>query len=381
MRKMKCIFLFQWLMCMLTCFVVADQDSEKISLDVVKLTSEQILEGKIDIWNASPVILKQSFTIPGKISINEQKQALVVAKAPGVVANINKNIGDKVEVGEILVALESKDMAKGKATYVTAFKRHKLAVKTLAVEEALKNKKIVSEQDYWRAELAAEEALINLEVAEQQLRLLGMDTHDIARLANEELSGLCCYQIRSPLKGEIISKNVSLGALVSSDQEVFTIADLDTVWVELGVYSNNITQIKPGHKIFITTMKSNESPTIAEVAYISPVLDEHTRAGRAIAILPNEERKWSPGLFIKAEIVTDEFEVPVAVLKEAIHEIDGKTILFVSHPEGFEKREVQMGRSDERYVEIIAGVDATTPYAATNTFLLKAEDGKKDAEL
>lgn len=361
--------------------VYANAANDESQSEIIHLTAEQIDDSQIQVQNASPVTLRQTFSVPAKITVNELRQAVVVAKAPGVVTKVSKNIGDAVQIDEILAVLESKEMAEAKAAYITALKREALAAKTLSSEEALKEKKISSEQDYLHSLLAAEEAHINLEVAAQQLYLLGLNVSEIKQLNQDGLNGLCCYQIKAPLKGVIIQKNITLGSLVGSDQEVFKIADLDTVWVELGIYSNNLMQIKPGHKIFLSSFKDDQPTAQAEIIHISPIIDEHTRTATAIALLSNSSKNWFPGSYVRAEIVTDEIQVPVAVLKEAVQDIEGKTFLFVKHPEGFEKREVKTGRSDKKYLEIISGLDPKTPYAAVNTFLLKAEDGKKDAEL
>lgn len=356
-------------------------EGNESTLEIIHLTPEQIAHSQIELRNSSPATLRQTFSVPAKITVNELRQAVVVAKAPGIVTKVNKNIGDTVEFEETLAILESKEMAEAKAAYITALKREALASQTLSAEETLKEKKISSEQDYLHALLAAEEAHITLEVAIQQLYLLGMNGNDIQQLKQEGLKGLCCYQIKAPAKGAIIEKNITLGSLVRAEQEVYKIADLDTVWIELGIYSNNLFNIKPGHKIFISPLKDDHPTAQAEITNISPIIDEHTRTATAIALLSNTSRDWYPGAFVRAEIVAEEFQVPVAVFKEAIQEIDEKTFLFIKHPEGFEKREVKIGRSDNDYIEILSGLEVNTPYAAINTFLLKAEDGKKDAEL
>ncbi len=371
------MFLFACLL--LCCSLQASENDSK--LDIIALTPEQIADSRIEILRSAPVTLIQTFTVPAKIILNELHQAVVVAKAPGIVTKVSKNIGDTVQQDEILAVLESKEMADAKATYITAYKREALASKTLIAEEALKEKKITSEQDYLHTLLAAEEARINLEVAAQQLYLLGVDQNDLTQLINDGLKGLCCYPIKASLSGVITDKNITLGSHVGSDQEVFKIADLDTVWVEMGVYSNQLTGLKPGHKIFLSPLKADHPTAQAEITHISPVIDEHTRTATAIASLSNSSKDWYPGSYVRAEIIADEIPVRVAVAKEAIQEIDDKTYVFVRHPEGFEKREVKTGKADANHVEIISGLEINSPYAATHAFLLKAEDGKKDAEL
>ena len=345
-----------------------ETSSKSEKLELIEITPEQISDSQIEIYNAEPATLRQTFFVPGKITVNELRQAVVVAKSPGIVTKVSKNIGDAVEMDETLAVLESKEMAEAKAAYITAQKREVLAVKTLSAEEVLKEKKISSEQDYLHALLAAEEAHINLEVAAQQLYLLGLTSTDLHLLAHDGFNGLCCYSIKAPIKGVIIDKNITLGSRIGAEQEVYKIADLDTVWVELGIYSNNLPQIKPGHKIFLSPIKADHPTAEAEITHISPVIDEHTRTATAIALLSNKTGDWYPGSYIRAEIVSDEIQVPIAVLKEAVQDIEGKTYLFVKHPEGFEKREVKVGKSDNSYMEIVAGLESNTPYAATNSF-------------
>lgn len=355
-------------------------DAEEIQ-GVIALTQEQIAEAHIENRTASSATLQNIISVPAKIVVDELRQEHVVAKASGIVAKTNKNLGDPVHANEILAVLESKEMAEAKAAYLTALKREALAAQTLKGEEILKNKQISSEQDYLHAALAAKEAQINLEVAAQQLFILGMDSNAIQQLVHEELSGLRNYEIKSSLDGVVIAKDLAIGELVAADQEVFMIADLEHVWVQMGIYPNDLSRVKPGNKVYVNAINGELQQAEGTVMQVSPMIDEDTRKAVAIASLPNSSRNWFPGSYVTADVVIGETQVPVAVLKDAIHEIDGQTCLFVPHPEGYEKREVTTGMSDNHYVEIIAGLEPEAPYAATHTFLLKAELGKEEAEL
>lgn len=348
--------------------------------NIIALNAQQISDAKIDTHISSSQNLKISIPLPAKVVLNEYKQALVVAKAPGIVAKIKKNIGDYVYKGESLGVIESKEMAEAKTAYITALKRQDLAEQTLASEESLKDKKISSEQDYKRTALSAKEAQINLEMALQHLHILGVSEEDISKLDQDDLKNLCCYEVKAPMDGNIIAKDISLGARVSADQEIYKIADLETVWVEIGVYPKDLARIKMGNKMVIQSKSSN---TVGEavITQLSPVIDEHSGTAIAYALLANKEKKWFPGTFVKAVVIVEEVQVPVAVLKEAVHEIEGEQYVFIVHPDGFEKRKVDTGRSDGKFLEIVSGLDKDIAYASTNTFILKAEHGKNDAEL
>ena len=218
-------------------------EGEQVTAGVVKLTAEQIADAKIEIKKASSVKFPITIQIAAKIGVNEQKHAHVVAKAAGVVKKVFKNRGDLVLENEVLAVLESKEMAEAKAAYLTAIKREALAAQTLAADEILKGK-ISSEQEFRQTALNATEAKINLDVALQQLYILGLEEQQIAQLEQEELNGLRSYEIKAPFKGTIIEKDISVGTLINSDQEVFAVADLDTVWLELGIYPQDLPKIK-----------------------------------------------------------------------------------------------------------------------------------------
>ena len=70
----------------------------------------------------------------------------------------------------------------------------------------------------------------------------------------------------------------------------------------------------------------------------------------------------------------------VLVPRAAVQEIGGESVVFVRTPDGFAKREVVLGRGDREGVEVVFGLDEGERYAAANTFVLKAELGKSEAE-
>ena len=113
--------------------------------------------------------------------------------------------------------------------------------------------------------------------------------------------------------------------------------------------------------------------------FISPLLDKETRAARVVAAIDNAARKWRPGLFVTAEIPTDEAPAAIVVAKTALQAIKGETVVFVRTDKGFEARKIDVGRQDARLVEVTEGLTAGERVATSNTFVLKAELGKAEA--
>ena len=82
--------------------------------------------------------------------------------------------------------------------------------------------------------------------------------------------------------------------------------------------------------------------------YITTLIGGQTRTATARVELDNKDGKWRPGMFVNAEMATEETPVPVAVSADAIQTIRDWTVVFGRYGEYFEARPLELGRSDGR---------------------------------
>jgi len=156
------------------------------------------------------------------------------------------------------------------------------------------------------------------------------------------------------------------------ETELFVVVDLARVWVDLAVSPADLPRIKEGQTATITTRGIKEKVD-GKIVFISPLLDKDTRSARVVAEIPNNNGIWRPGSFVTAAIAVEELNVPLVVPTTAIQTIGDEKVVFVRTSDGFEKRPVVAGRSDDRFTEIAKGLQPGEIVAATNTFPLKAE--------
>jgi membrane fusion protein, heavy metal efflux system len=116
------------------------------------------------------------------------------------------------------------------------------------------------------------------------------------------------------------------------------------------------------------------------VTYVGALVGEHTRSATARVVLQNPEGRWRPGLFVSVEIVEEDVTVPVGVPLDAIQTVREEPAVFVRYGDVFEARPVELGRRDDRTVEVIRGLAPGERYAARNSFVIKADIGKAGAE-
>jgi cobalt-zinc-cadmium efflux system membrane fusion protein len=187
---------------------------------------------------------------------------------------------------------------------------------------------------------------------------------------NESLSA---YSIKAPISGWIIEKHVTPGEFVSEENPIYVIADLSQVWVNLAVYPKDADRIAPGQTVTLHAIGSDVW-TEGTIEYVTPVLDARTRSMTARIVLDNPNNTWRPGTFVHADVVASRGEDRLLVEKDAVQILDGEHVVFV--PEGdlhFEAVPVEIGESDSRFTEILAGLDDGMEYVAAGAFELKAK--------
>ena len=187
------------------------------------------------------------------------------------------------------------------------------------------------------------------------------------------------YEIKSEVSGTVIQKDVTLGEFVKNEDTIYTIADLSTVWVDLVVFREDFRKLKVGQSVEIHPGAGDEAIQ-NKVAYISPFGTEGTQSMLARCLVPNAEGDLRPGLFVTAEISTGEVDAPIAVKLSAIQTLKEKTVVFVEEGDAFEAREVKLGARDSKHVEVLDGLKPGEKYVSDNSFILKAEIGKEEAE-
>ncbi len=99
-----------------------------------------------------------------------------------------------------------------------------------------------------------------------------------------------------------------------------------------------------------------------------------------MATLDNPTHMWRPGTFVTAEIPLEVRHADIVAPKAAMHFLKGKRVVFVREEEGFAVRTITTGREDDRTIEILSGVSRGERIAVSNSFILKAELGKSEAE-
>ncbi len=188
--------------------------------------------------------------------------------------------------------------------------------------------------------------------------------------SNESLS---LYDVVAHGSGRVIEKHATVGEFVTEERDLFVIADLSDVWVNISIYGKDAPEITVGQSVRIEAL-GGRAVTNALVSYISPVFDERTRSLVARSVISNDKNLWKPGTFIKASFVLSADQPSLIVCKEAVQIVDEKPCVFISEDgDEFHPVPVTTGVQGVRHTEILSGLAEGSIYVCKGAFELKAQ--------
>ncbi|HEU4602205.1 MAG TPA: efflux RND transporter periplasmic adaptor subunit [Steroidobacteraceae bacterium] len=194
----------------------------------------------------------------------------------------------------------------------------------------------------------------------------------------ESNESLQVYSVTAPIAGVVTQRHANPGEVAGSEP-LFEIVDTSKVRVDLTVFPQDRAKLKIGQQVRVASTDA-DTQSQGTLTYISPVGSAQTQSVIARVSLDNREGRWAPGQFVTADVLLDESTAQVAVQPTAIQQVKGRPVVFVQTPQGFSARPIEIGRRSSEAVEIKQGLEAGERYAANNTFLLKAELLKSEAE-
>ena len=351
-----------------------DHAAEAHSEGAIALTAGQIAAAGITLARPSAGGAGAAIDAAALLESDPDATRVVAAPLEGRVVALTRNLGDPVGRGETLAVLESREAASLQAEVERAATRADLAQATLRRDEALLAKGFRPLREVEISRAAAAEADTALRLARQQLAASGVRGNGLNRIV-----------IVSPIAGRVIARSAVLGQTFNADNaggELFRVASLDRLCVTLSLPPADAARVRPGAPVAVTAPGRSQP---ARVRFVSPVLDPETRLVRVIADLDNRAGQWRAGEPVQARIEVAGSGVgataaPPMIPIEAVQTVDDRPTVFVRTPDGFRAVAITLGSRAGPLVAVTGGLSGNETIAVANSFVLKAELGKSEAE-
>jgi cobalt-zinc-cadmium efflux system membrane fusion protein len=287
----------------------------------------------------------------GVVAPDVARTVPVISIATGRVVEIKARLGDTVKKGQLLMRVQSADIASAFSDYQKAVADEKLASTQLERAKLLYEKGAFSLNDYQTAEDVENKAHVDVETAAEHLRVLGSPL--------DHPSGI--VDVYAPVSGVITDQQVTNAAGVAGlgSPNPFTISDLSDVWILCDVYENDLAEVHVGETADIRLNAYPDRVFRGRIGNIGPILDPNLRTAKVRIEVANPGL-MKVGMFVTATIRSEKKEMHAAIPAAAIlHLHDRDWIYAPAGEKKFRRVEVTLGETlPNKMQEIAAGVEA-----------------------
>jgi cobalt-zinc-cadmium efflux system membrane fusion protein len=274
--------------------------------------------------------------VTGTVNPDISRTVPVISLATGRVVEIDARLGDTVAKGQLLLRVQSADIAGAFSDYQKAVADEQLALTQLERSQILYDRGAIALNDLQIAQDTELKAKVDVTTSAEKLRVLGNPNLD-------QPSGI--VEIRAPIAGVITDQQVTNAAGVQglTSPNPFTISDLTYVWILCDVYENDLSDVHLGERADIRLNAYPSQVFTGIISNVGPVLDPNIRTAK-VRIEVRNPGLMRPGMFVTATFHGQRRETHAAVPATAILHLHDRDWVYVP-----------INRNQFRRVEVVGG--------------------------
>ena len=310
-------------------------------MQMVKLTPKQIQNFHSTTFKVQKQKISKTLRLLGKITQSEKKQSNIPARIGGRVEKVYINsTGSFVSKNDPVVDIYSPDLITTGEEYLISYKN--------------------GQKDL-------------LHQAKKKLKLLGIRDFQLKKwLKNEKIPRN--ITIYSNSGGIVVKKNAIEGRYFKEGESFYDLVNLSTVWVEMDVYEHDAGLIKMGQEVHIEFVAYKGEKWLANIDFISPILDENTRTLKVRTTIKNKDGKLKPGMVGEVHMISDSTNNVLVVPSSAIIDTGKRKIVWVEKDSSnYVATEIQTGIEGQEFTEVKFGLNENDIVVMSGNFLLDAQ--------
>jgi membrane fusion protein, copper/silver efflux system len=296
-------------------------------LGQVQLTPQKMIMGRIGTSTVEYRRLTRQVRTVGVIEPDQTRQAAIAARVKGRLDTLLVNYtGQKVDKGDPLALIYSPDLL-------------------VAQDELLSAVKSLGEQ---KSPAGMDQGMGRslVDSVKRKLLLWGLSEQQVEDIVKSG-KGQTHVTILSPISGIVMEKKALEGKYVAEGEELYTVADLSTVWAQMKVFEGDIDDIPLGTQVELHSPAYPNETFEGRIAFVAYSLDPSTRTVLARVEIANPELKLRPGMYVnaiislqvgpKAELAATRPSASQPASAPAMHHVDTEKLAqaYLSLLEGF----------------------------------------------
>ena len=310
--------------------------------------------------SAQSEFLKNELNFFGNITADNNKLIEIFPVVGGNVIKVDVELGDYVKKGQLLATIRSTEVASFEKELDDAKNDLLVAKNSYKVAKELFEGKLNTERDVIIAKGELDKAASQMNRTEQTYKIYNIKSGAI-------------YEVRSPLNGFVIQKNINEGMLLRNDKSdnIFDVAEITNVWAIANINESDISQVKLGNDAEITTLSYPDKTFSGKVDKIFNMIDPETKAMKARVKLENKDFLLKPEMRASIKISYSENQKMIAIPSAAVVFDKSKSFVMIfKDRNNIETRQIEVFRQVGNTSYVSAGLNEGEKVLTTNQLLI-----------
>lgn len=366
-------------------------------------SAEAVEKAGIDVAPAWEAPIVEATSASGQITYDQTRVARLSSRLRGTVWRVDKQVGERIQRGDVLALVEAAEAGKAKSEFLLA--QAQADLKRAAVERSRQayNKGSLPLASLQESETSLRETEIRLLSAQQELVNLGLPirAEDVRGLRPEEIAQRLQFlglpaelargldpktttanliPVKSPIEGSVVLRDAVEGEVVDVAKVLFMVADTRRMWVTLDLRLEDARQMTLGQAV-VFRPDGGDSETTGKISWVSTAVDEKTRTLKVRADLENASGRLRAFTFGAGRIILREEKQAVVVPNEAIQSDGDCQVVFVRDKDYFDKdtakvfhvRTIRPGTRNGQFTEVAVGLLPGEVVATKGSGVLRSE--------
>ncbi len=315
---------------------------------------------------------KAALRLNGRLVWDDNVTVRVFTSFAGRVTKLLAEPGQAVRQGEPLALIASADYGQAQSDARKCASDFALAERTLARVRDLLDHGAATQKDLDQAQADFNRTQSELQRTTSRLAFYGGDTKTVDQV----------YELKSPLAGVVVEKNLNPGQEVRPDQmlanapqlfaPLFTITDPSRLWIQLDAGEADLPLLKPGQEFELRTRAFPDLAFKGRIEVVSDFLDPGSRTIKVRGSVDNAQRRLKAEMFVTVDLAATEAADGAEVPAKAVYLRGEKHFLFTEEAPGqFTRREIKAGPEHEGKVLVLDGIQPGQRVVVDGTLLLE----------
>ena len=332
-----------------------EKSEEHAAMSSFKISDSQMRLANIKVKPVAMKNISEEIILTGSIVPDENKSSQINSRIMGRIDKLYfKFTGESIRKGDLLYEIYSEELQAAKKDFLFASQKSESKANSDEYFNQLK------------------------ETTKNKLLLWGLTETQLSNLEQTKEINITT-KIYSKTNGIISDILVREGDYVMQGAPLFSVSDLNTLWVEAQLYSQELSKVKNNDEAEISIEGYGDLKT--HISFVSPVLISNSIVNIIRAEIPNPNQQLKPGMLATIHLKTKSKNTLVLPVDAVLQEANGNSVWIQKADSTFESRMVMTGISNNEEIEIMMGLKEGEHVVVSGAFLINSEFKlKRDAD-